>query len=685
MIVGARRSGGGELDDTVKPSEVRQVQGLRLTEAEVGSTIKKTRGKSCKFTEEDVRMPRTGKRGRRRLSLVVIAITLASGGALFFTRSLIFPALVDQGTAAYDRGDWVTAAACASARLKTVPDDKQALRLLARSSMRQHRDNLARKLYAQVGGIEAMEAEDYYLFGTFTNRLGDHEAARECWENSLHADPSHAGSLGELARLHLGEGRYSDAADLVSRLAKRPGWEARADLLLGQIMLAQDEPAEAVVCLRRALALDPAAREDTEPPSFYRKLLARALLRTEHSSEAASQLRTVLDTGSDPEASWLLSRAYLQSGSLNEATAALEQGDSYRDEHSAVPEPAMFVGSARCAQCHALIHQTEQTSLHALTFQRAAELKALELPQHPISDPARAGVSHRIERSGEQLRFETDNRGKLYQAVVDYAFGSGDRGLTMVGRDETGRARELRLSYYGDGSGWDLTPGHTSEGLAGEDHLGQELTNDDVQSCFYCHTTVPRSARNQTGPESADRGIGCERCHGPGANHLKAVALKFRDMAIARPHRGDGTGHQIVALCGQCHSPLGKDVGRDDPLAVRFPATNLTWSRCYLESGGTFDCLTCHSPHRNAEQGSAYYEAKCLSCHSSTAARITAQHSPTAQSQPGLVCKVSPGSGCIPCHMPKIKTAIPHSVFADHNIRVRPQKSAVPQAERAEK
>lgn len=277
--------------------------------------------------------------------------------------------------------------------MKTVPDDKQALRLLARSSIRQNRDNLARKLYGQLGGVEAMEAEDYYLFGTFTSRLGDHDAARECWENSLHADPSHAGSLQELAHLHLSEGRYSDATELVSRLAKRPGWEARADLILGQIKLAQDDPAGAAVCLRRALMLDPTAREDTEPPSFYHKLLARALLRTEQPAEAASQLRTVLDSGSDPEASWLLSRAYLQSGSLNEATAALERGDSYRDEHSTVPEPAMFVGSARCARCHPSIHQTEQTSLHALTFQRAAALKALNLPQVPISDPARESAT----------------------------------------------------------------------------------------------------------------------------------------------------------------------------------------------------------------------------------------------------------------------------------------------------
>ena len=50
-------------------------------------------------------MPRTAKRGRWRLSLVVITATLACGSALFFARSLFFPGLVDQGIATYTRGD----------------------------------------------------------------------------------------------------------------------------------------------------------------------------------------------------------------------------------------------------------------------------------------------------------------------------------------------------------------------------------------------------------------------------------------------------------------------------------------------------------------------------------------------------------------------------------------------------
>ena len=143
---------------------------------------------------------------------------------------------------------------------------------------------------------------------------------------------------------------------------------------------------------------------------------------------------------------------------MGAASTALGQSGSYRDEHPLISEPAVYVGSARCARCHASIYQSEQTSLHARTFQRGTELKDLILPDHPIADPAQARVSHTIHRSDGDIRFETHDDGKVYRAVVDYAFGSGDRGLTLVGRDEAGRARELRFSYYADGSAWDLTP-----------------------------------------------------------------------------------------------------------------------------------------------------------------------------------------------------------------------------------
>ena len=612
-------------------------------------------------------MPRVGRRGRGRFIIALITIAAAGGGAVLLARPLLFPGLVEQGLAAYARGDWNAAATLAKNRLKTVPDDKEAVRLLARSSVRQSHDQFARSLYPRLGGIAAMQAEDYYLFGTLIDRLGDRDTAQECWEDGLRADRNHAEMIRELARLYLSMGRFSQATELANRLATQPGWEAQSNLLLGQIQFEHGDPAGAVSCLRRALDLDPAAIGTANLPDQSGKLLAKALLQTGQHTEAISQLQKVLTVGPDAEASWLLSRSYLQEGDVGLASTALGQSVSYRDEHPLVGEPAVYVGSARCAQCHASIYQSEQTSLHARTFQRGTELKDLILPDDPIADPAQARVSHTIHRSDGHVRFETHDDGKVYRAVVDYAFGSGDRGLTLVGRDEAGRARELRLSYYADGSAWDLTPSHAEKSPAGEALLGQALTDDNLDACFYCHTTVALSARKQTGPESADRGIGCERCHGPGGNHLRAVALDFPDRAIANP--GHGTGSQVVVLCRQCHSPLGKELSRSDPLAVRFPAANLTWSRCYSESAGALDCVTCHNPHRNAEKTASFYEARCLSCHANTA--VPASHLPgRVDKARQTVCSVSPNGGCLPCHMPIVKTGIPHSRFTDHNIRI---------------
>ncbi len=171
----------------------------------------------------------------------------------------------------------------------------------------------------------------------------------------------------------------------------------------------------------------------------------------------------------------------------------------------------------------------------------------------------------------------------MFRAVVEYAFGSGDRGLTLVGRDEHGQDQELRLSHYRDEghSFWDVTSGHPVHPTQIAENLGQALTADAVRRCFLCHVTNPWAVLKETGPGANDHGIGCEKCHGPGGNHLVAVASKFPDLAIARPSLASGT--PVVNLCGQCHSPLGTTVSRDDPTAVRFQATTLTWSRCFTE------------------------------------------------------------------------------------------------------
>ncbi|MGP0069625.1 MAG: tetratricopeptide repeat protein [Isosphaeraceae bacterium] len=617
-------------------------------------------------------MSRFGRWCGRHWLIIVLMLTSLGGGCVGL--SVAWPHLfadpLTRAVAAYRQGDWDMASASAAACLKVRPEDRGALRVLARTAVRLRRDTAARDLYARLGGAAAMEPEDFYLFGTVIDRLGDHETARECWTAGLRAAPDHAELLRAMALDSLQGGQPNLAAGFARRLAKQPGWESRGDQILGEAQYEDDDPAEAANSWRRALDRDPSARGGPGPPARLRKRLARALMRVGRRGQAQAQLEAVLTSAADPEASWLLSRVFLLDGPTPKALAALKQGGSYRDEHSLEPEPARHVGSARCAECHRSIYQSQQGSLHARTFRRGSELADLPLPGHPLRDPVRPEVRHSISRLSGSIQFEARDRDRVQRALVAYALGSGDRGLTPVGLDEQKHLRELRLSHYADGPVWDVTTGHPPQPRPGEGFLGRFLSSDELRSCLFCHTTVARSARDQTDPESADRGIGCERCHGPGEVHLPAVRSRFPDLAIARPRAGSGP--QVVALCAQCHSPLGREVTRTDPVAVRFPGTTLTWSRCYSNSGGLLDCLTCHSPHHDAEKAPAFYEAKCLGCHSTSTVSAGANPlSPTEESR-RVICTVSPNKGCLPCHMPTVKIRIPHSKFTDHDIRVHP-------------
>lgn len=669
-------------------------------------------------------MPNIGHRG---WAVVLAVLVLGTAGAALY---VMWPRsssdAVVKATAAYERGDWTSAHAVARERLKSEPDDLEAMRLLARSAARLGKDDSALAIYGRLersarergssedstaravaendqreregrsraltdpmrsgrnqaetgpvpfsGGALPLNAEDYYLLGQMLNRQGYPRSARQLWEQGRTLDRKHPGILEELSRLYAKLDELTPAAEVASDLAALPGYEARGDFMLGVIRFEQGDPQAAAESLQRALKRDPLARGASSPPAQFHKALARALLRTGQPVPAKEQLLEVLKNGPDSEASWLLGRAALQEGNTAEFAKALGQSTSYRDEFPLAPEPAPYVGAARCRECHTAIYNSQQNSLHSKTFFRASELNGLPFPKRPLTDRGDPKVSHMITPVDGKIRFETSVANQTYRALVDFAFGSGDRGLTLVGRDEQGHARELRLSRYAEGAVWDITSGHFPHPKHPEGFLGEFLRDDDVRRCFICHTTEERAARKEIEPIASDRAIGCERCHGPGGNHIKAVEAKLSDLAIANP--GHASGEQVVALCALCHSPRGKTVSRTDPTSVRSQGTTLTWSRCYTESAGALSCITCHNPHRNADTSAKHYESKCLACHGT--ATTSAKHASVEKDRRLPTCPVNSSSGCISCHMPVVKDVIPHSPFTDHHIRVHPRPSAGP-------
>jgi hypothetical protein len=627
----------------------------------------------------------TLRRTTRRLGWILAVLAILVGTATAAWR-WFGPAgdRLESARRAYQRGDWRLAEDEARRRLKTAGDDAEALRLLARSAIRLNRDDVGNAIYKDRLGRERMQAEDYFLVGLSLARLGRDETAMQVWEKAaaLGAGPEHPELLEALARQSLMLGRPDQADAVARRLARLPGQEGAGWLLSGQARYELDDLTAAAAALDQGLRV---ARHDPRQLAAERRLLARCWLQLGRPTEAHTVLQQALsenghDTvGSDHEAQWLLSRAWLQEGRIPEAEAALGRAGLFRDEHPLMTDPGPYLGAARCAECHPDETRTYQRTRHARTFHHGAGISALPIPDGPLPDPDDPGVRVTFRRDGPRIRVETRTKDEVFDAVVNYAFGTPERYITMIGRGEGGDFRAVRLSYYRtpEGSGWGRTSGDVGAPDPHETIRGRSIqVRDGVVRCLACHVTRPREFREPrpavAGPESADPAIGCERCHGPGSNHVAAVAANLADRAIAIARTGAAPAATINAQCTECHIVDSQDAIRaapEDSRYVRSPGLTLTFSRCYTESDrdrSGLTCLTCHDPHREAESTAAFYETKCLSCHSAN--RAGAASRPPAGR--GAVCKINPRQGCLACHMPKVPVPDLQATLTDHFIRV---------------
>jgi hypothetical protein len=292
-----------------------------------------------------------------------------------------------------------------------------------------------------------------------------------------------------------------------------------------------------------------------------------------------------------------------------------------------------------------------------------------------LPDPDDPGVTHAFHRQGGVLSAQTRVGGQVFDAVIDYAFGTVDRYVTMVSRDASGGYRIARLSYYQtpEGKGWDKSvlerfqPSRTRPEEFQGDLIG---VRDGLARCLYCHVTNPRAGREELGPETADRAIGCERCHGPGGNHVAALKAGMTDLAIINPAAASPAA-VTTRQCNDCHI-LDQGFRSADlsiPGWARSAGVGWTMSRCNSESGGGFGCVTCHNPHKPARATSTTeYEARCLKCHAPTTPPATDDEPRTGTR--ARSCPVNPAKDCIKCHMPPVKIEALHTDVADHYIRV---------------
>ena len=324
--------------------------------------------------------------------------------------------------------------------------------------------------------------------------------------------------------------------------------------------------------------------------------------------------------------------------------------------------PAVFVGSAACAECHRAQYLSQSHSRHARTLMvmSRSALGGLAPPTGPVAGSGLVVASHG-DRFGMGLAAHPESIQPL-----DYALGSGKTGMTYVSLVEGKNVAEWRMSYFPHSGKWYVTPGD-----AGLDPraMARVLPPADARTCFRCHAVIDSS--QTVVPAKRFFGVGCESCHGAGGAHVTRMrAGKYDGDPMERLETWPAT--RLLALCGQCH---GAAMEGSHPVATdqtnRFQPAGLAQSRCFQSSGGALSCLTCHDSHINVSTNTRAYEAVCLTCHTSAAAR----RPPTLRAVAVSLCPVNPKGNCITCHMPSRRMIANNSIptlMADHFIRVQP-------------
>ncbi|HKE30062.1 MAG TPA: tetratricopeptide repeat protein [Bryobacteraceae bacterium] len=333
-------------------------------------------------------------------------------------------------------------------------------------------------------------------------------------------------------------------------------------------------------------------------------------------------------------------------------------------------------------------------SFYRMTSQTAVEDFKSGLPfYHPPSDT----YFDIFERSGKyfQRRWQKGFDGRetnVDEKQIDFVLGSGNHGRTYLHLTPRGTLQQLPLGWYSEKGGyWGMNPGYDKADYGGSTRLIH-------YECMFCHNGYPRIPQGhaEAGAEAQyaeplPEGIDCQRCHGPGWQHVEtarrtgATPEQIR-AAIVNPARL--SPEREIEVCLQCHlettsrllphamqrfdrgpfsyipgQPLAAfrlsfDMapGKNTEFQVVHAGYRLRESQCFLKSAGELRCTTCHDPHNisRGDAATAHYNAVCQNCHHVTP-QTRAEHTADAN--------------CVMCHMPRRRTddAV-HIVMTDHRI-----------------
>ena len=338
------------------------------------------------------------------------------------------------------------------------------------------------------------------------------------------------------------------------------------------------------------------------------------------------------------------------------ATVGIWRNGDRRDIGDA--EPATFIGSEACRDCHQDKWDSFLASGHSHTLWTAADFPQRDrFDEVEFNDPER-GHTYRYRLTDNGIDVSLSGRDDTFP--LQYAFGSGDHAVTFMSllSDSDGElfGVEHRATWFAHNEELGVTPGHLGRGVnAAMDEFGRTIKGDMLHRCFDCHSTVC-DIRDDGSLNVSAPNVGCESCHGPGSAHASAAN---DGPGLLDFHAGLGREVEIT-LCARCHRSITElpddSITTNNRSLVRFQPVGLVRSRCFTETD-SLTCSTCHDPHEHAtERSRAEYEQRCVNCHAPQSEQSS--------------CPVSPETNCMECHMPAVGV-LPGVAFHDHWIRIR--------------
>jgi tetratricopeptide (TPR) repeat protein len=360
-----------------------------------------------------------------------------------------------------------------------------------------------------------------------------------------------------------------------------------------------------------------------------------------------------------------------------------------------------YVGDEVCGSCHSFEYKSfKQTAMgRSTSVPSQDDLQSLVKPVTFSNSILNRDYSV-YSRDGKMYHQESqrDAAGQLVFSEtheVAYVVGAGEVGKSYLVAN--GDAFFVSpISFYTRINGWDLSPGYDKS-------LFRDFARPVLELCVDCHTGQPRFAPDRPNhflqPPFRFLSVACERCHGPGAIHVKQrkerAPLKGPvDYSIVNPATMPTEVRDDV--CAQCHFLGDARVLRpgknyldfrpgtalDKVVAVfsvpvkvkanRFLALSqfdqLRLSRCATESKGLLGCISCHDPHvqLHGEAAAVDFRRRCLTCH-----KVESCQAPAASRQ-----STSPADSCVTCHMPKQTIEnMSHAAATDHRILRDPSEN----------